>query len=77
MTEREICVMEEGHYEYYQGVEAERLLKSGLIYICQCDLECDPDYFAHFVPDFWEGPGNSDAKTAWDIIRSVAKGDDI
>lgn len=44
----EICLMEEGCFEIYQEEEASMLLASGLIYLCQCDDECAPDYFAHF-----------------------------
>lgn len=50
----EICVMDEGRFEYFEGEQAKRIRESGKVYICQCDEETAPDYFAHFELDYMD-----------------------
>lgn len=67
----EICVMEEGRFELYRGAQVTRLLESGKVYLCQCDEECAPDYFAHFTIEFID-ECDDDAGRAWERIDEIA-----
>lgn len=69
----EICVMEEGRFEIFQGEQAQRLLDSGKIYLCQCDEECAPGYFAHFTCEFTD-ECDDDAEREWAEIERIASG---
>ena len=69
----EICVMEEGGFEVYQGEAAQRLLDSGKVYLCQCDEETAPDYFAHFDLAFIDAHSD-DYDAMWREIEQIARG---